>query len=288
MSAYRFIAAERANYPVALMCRVLGVSRSGFYAWRSRPPSRRELDDRALIEKIRQIHADSRRTYGAPRIWAELRFEGYRLSRKRVARLMRAARLQGLHQRRTWRSPRTPTRPSPPDRVRRRFVASAPNRIWVADITYVFTAQGSAFLAVVMDLHSRSIVGWELAPHLLADLPLAALESAITARRPARGLIHHSDHGARYASAVFAERLDRAGILPSMGALRSAYDNAVVESFFATLKRESAHRRRFHTRAEARYGIGEWIQFYNSRRRHSALGYRSPHEFERMTDLVPT
>lgn len=282
MSAYRFIAAEKANHPVALMCRVLGVSRSGFYAWRSRPPSRRELDDRGLSASIRAIHLASGRTYGAPRIWAELRADGHRISRKRVARLMRASRLQGIHQRRRWRSPKSVTGPSAPDRLRRRFVASAPDRIWAADITYVGTSQGWAFLAVVMDLHSRRIVGWQLASHLRTELVLDALEGAIARRRPAPGLVHHSDHGSQYLSAPFIEHLHRAGILPSMGARRSAYDNAVVESFFATLKREHAHRRRFRTPAEAHRSIGTWIEeFYNVRRRHSTLGYLSPDEFER-------
>lgn len=282
MSTYRFIVAEKANHPVALMCRVLGVSRSGFYAWCARPPSRRELDDRGLNTRIREIHLASGRTYGAPRIWAELRTQGHRVSRKRVARLMRSARLQGIHQRR-WRSPKAVVGPSVPDRVQRRFTAPAPDRIWVADITYVGTQRGWVFLAVVMDLHSRRIVGWELDSHMRTTLALDALEGAIDERRPAPGLVHHSDHGAQYLSAAFTERLDRAGILPSMGARRSAYDNAVVESFFATLKREHAPRRRFRDPAEARQSIGAWIDgFYNVRRRHSALGYLSPMEFERL------
>jgi putative transposase len=282
VSAYRFIAAERANHPVALMCRVLGVSRSGFYDWCSRPPSKRELDDRSLTVQIRRIHLASRRTYGAPRITAELRSQGVVVSRKRVARLMQAARIQGIHQRRPWRSPKPAALSEVPDLVGRRFTAEAPDRIWAADITYIATRSGWGFLAVVLDLHSRRVVGWHLGHSLKTEAALRALDEAIARRRPAPGLVHHSDHGTQYTSRAFAERLERAGIRPSMGSLRSAYDNAVVESFFATLKREHAHGRRFTTIEGARSSIGGWIEgFYNAHRRHSALHYLSPVEFER-------
>jgi transposase InsO family protein len=286
VSAYRFIAAERANYPVALMCRVFGVSRSGFYGWCTRPPSRRELDDRALTARIREIHRDVRGAYGAPRITAELRAQGTRISRKRVARLMRAARLQGIHLRR-WRVPRQMVAASVPDLVNRHFGAAAPDRLWGADITYVPTAQGWTFMAVVVDMHSRLVVGWATADHLRTELPLAALEMAVLRRRPPRGLIHHSDHGAQFTSELFARHAARAGISLSMGGRRSAYDNAVVESFFATLKRERLLGERFLTRAHARSAIAEWVEvFYNTRRRHSSLGYLSPVEFERLAAVT--
>ena len=282
MSAYRFIAAERANYPVALMCSVLEVSRSGFYDWASRPPSRRSIDDRVLTGRIRQIHRDSRGVYGAPRIAAELRAEGVRISCKRVARLMRAALLQGRHLRRPPSARRKGFHRPMPDLVARRFDPGALDRVWASDITYVATAQGWLHLAVVMDLHSRRIVGWATADHLRTELPLAALEMALVQRRPARGLIHHSDHGTQFLSLEFAERTRRAGVVLSMGGNGSAYDNAVVESFFATIKRERLAEERFLTRVHAHRAIGEWIEvFYNRRRRHSGIGYVSPLEFER-------
>lgn len=286
MSAYRFIAAERANYPVALMCRVLEVSRSGFYDWCSRPPSRREIDDRSLTARIVEIHRSSRGAYGAPRITAELRAGGLLVSRKRVARLMRAARLQGRHLRRPpSQRAKGFVRPVP-DLLRRRFDPGAPDRAWGADITYVATSQGWLHLAVVLDLHSRRVVGWATAPHIRTELPLAALEMAIERRRPPAGLIHHSDHGSQFLSETFTERTRRAGIVLSMGGRRSAYDNAMVESFFATIKREGL-RGRFLTRAHAHTTIAEWIEtFYNPRRRHSALGYVSPIEFERLKTRI--
>jgi putative transposase len=280
VSTYRFIAAERASFPVMALCRVLGVSRSGFYDWCRRPPSRRELDDRALTTRIREIHRFTRGAYGAPRIAAELRAEGIRVSAKRVARLMRAARLQGKHLRR-WRGPRAKPASSVPDLVSRRFDPDDPNRIWAADITDISTVQGWLHLAVVLDLHSRMVVGWAMTDHLRTELPLRALDMAIERRRPSGGLIHHSDHGTQFTSEAFADRTARAGITLSMGAVGSAYDNAVVESFFATLKRERLHDERFLTRAHARAAIAEWIEvFYNCRRRHSRLGYLSPLEFE--------
>lgn len=282
MSAYRFIAAERASFPVALMCQVFGVSRSGFYDWARRPPSRRSIDDRSLTQRIREIHRDSRGAYGAPRITAELRAQGARISRKRVARLMRAARLQGRHLRRPPSIRRKGFKRPMPDLVGRRFDPGALDRVWGADITYIATAQGWLHLAVVMDLHSRRVVGWATADHLRTELPLGALEMALARRSPAHGLIHHSDHGAQFLSWEFAERTAKAGVALSMGANGSAYDNAVVESFFATIKRERLGHERFLTRVHAHEAIAEWIEvFYNRRRRHSSLGYLSPLEFER-------
>jgi transposase InsO family protein len=282
VSAYRFIAAERASFPVALMCQVLGVSRSGFYDWATRPPSRRAVDDRSLFERIRQIHRDSGGVYGAPRITAQLRTQGLRVSRKRVARLMRAGRLQGRHLRRPPSERSKAFHRPVPDLLTRRFDPGGLDRVWAADITYVATNQGWLYLAVVMDLHSRRVVGWASADHLRTELPLGALEMALAQRRPPRGLIHHSDHGTQFTSSEFAERAAQAGIRLSMGATGTAYDNAVVESFFATLKRERLGDERFLTRAHAHRAIAEWIEvFYNRQRRHSSLGYLSPLEFER-------
>ena len=282
MSIYRFIAAERATFGVTMCCRHLGVSPSAFYDWASRPPSRREIDNRALTTRIREIHDSSRGTYGAPRICAELRAEGIRVTRKRVARLMRVARLQGVHiRRRRWRKGPGELGPAP-DRVRRAFRTGEPDRIWVADITSIATGEGWLHLAAVEDLFSRRIVGWSMAPHLRAELVIDALEMAISNRRPSSGLVHHSDQGSQFTSFAFGRRLREAGILPSMGAVGTAYDNAVVESFFSTLKRELVRRERFATRAEARSALFEFIEvFYNRQRRHSIIGMVSPAEFER-------
>ncbi len=280
MSAYRFIAAERANHPVRLMCRVLGVSPSGFYDWCTRPPSSRFLADQALLAEIGRIHERSRRTYGAPRITAELRAHGVFVSRKRVARLMRGARLQGVHLR-TWRGDRPRAHRGAPDLLRRRFTAPAPDRAWVADITYVPTTAGWTHLAVVLDLHSRKVVGWSTARHQQTELVIDALDKAARSRQPGPGLVHHSDNGPQYTSERFSTYLTELGIVGSMGRPGTAYDNAVVESFFATIKREHLRRFRFGTHAEANEAIGEWIEnFYNRERRHSFLGQLSPAEFE--------
>lgn len=260
----------------------LGVSASGFYGWSSRPPSRREIDNVWLTKRITEIWEASRRTYGAPRIRAELRFEGHVVSSKRVARLMRAARIQGVYVRRRYRTTIRALEVAPaPDLLRRRFRVDHPDRVWVADITYVRTTEGFVHLAAVMDLHSRRIVGWQMAPHLRTELVADALEMAIARRRPGPGLVHHSDQGTQFTSLAFGRRLREAGIVPSMGAVGTAYDNAVAESFFGSLKRELVHRRRFATRSQARSEIFEWIEvFYNRQRRHSTLGHLSPAEFE--------
>ncbi len=256
---------------------------SGFYAWRSRPVSRREIDDRALTRRITEVWEASRRTYGAPRIHAELRYEGMHLSRKRVARLMRACRIQGVHVRRRYRTRRGTASPAPaPDLVSRRFRTQSPDRIWVADITYVSTGEGWLYLAAVLDLYSRRIVGWAMASHLRTELIVDALEMATTRRRPAPGLVHHSDRGTQFTSLAFSRRLRAAGIVPSMGAVGTAYDNAAAESFFGTFKRELVHRTRFATRDQAKAAIFDYIEvFYNRQRRHSTIGDLSPAEFER-------
>lgn len=281
MSTYRFIAAERANHRVRTLCRVLGVSRSGFYDWVRRPPSHREVTNAELMRAIARIHEGSRRAYGAPRVLLELRFEGHRISRKRVARLMRTAGLQGAHHRRG----RSKGGPRPlhalPDLVGRDFGPSGPDRLWLADITYWPTGEGWLHLAVVLDAFSRRCVGWAMAPHLRTELVADALEMARTRRGPSPGLVHHSDQGTQYTSYAFGARLREAGILGSVGRVGDAYDNAVAEAFFATIKRELLRGRRFATRAEASSAIFEWIEvFYNRRRRHTTIGGVSPAEFE--------
>jgi len=266
-----------------MLCRLLGISRSGYYAWRQRPPSARARADRALSRQIRAIHEQSRGTYGVPRIWAELRDTGAACSRKRVARRLRLAGLQGCHRRKGAPLPRRPPETAPaPDLVRRAFTAATPDRRWVADITYVPTWAGFRSLAVVLDAHSRRVVGWAMAEHLRSELVVEAVDMATWRRRPAPGLIHHSDQGSQYASLAFGQRLREAGLLGSMGSRGDCFDNAMAESFFATLECELLARRRFPTRNAARLAVFEYIEgFYNTHRRHSALGYLSPTAYER-------
>lgn len=275
--------AHRAVYPIATMCRVLGVSPAGYHAWLRRRPSPRAEGDVALLKRIRTIHtASSSGTYGAPRVHAELRAEGRRVGRKRVARLMRAAGLAGVSRRKGVRTTqrRAGARPAP-DLVERNFVAEQPNRLWVADITYVPTWAGFLYLAVVLDAFSRRVVGWAMAAHLRSRLVLDALAMALWQRRP-DGVIHRSDQGAQYTSLAFGARCREAGVRPSMGSVGDCYDNALCESFFATLECELLDRRRFRSQAEARMAVFGFIEgWYNPRRRHSALGYLSPVEYER-------
>lgn len=293
MSVYRLIAVERANHRVKTLCRVLGVSRSGFHAWTTRPPSRREVDDRALTKLIREIHEGSRGTYGAPRVWVELRLDhGISISRKRVARLMRTARLQGVHVRRRYRTTRRAKGVAPaPDLLGRRFVVTEPDRAWVADITYLDTAEGYLHLAAVEDLFSRAIVGWSMATHLRTELVIDALDMAWSTRQPGPGLIHHADRGSQYTSLEFGRKLRESEILPSMGRVGSALDNAAMESTFGSMKRELAviFGPVFTTREEARAAVFWWIEvFYNRRRRHSFCDYLAPLEFERRQRAVAT
>jgi transposase InsO family protein len=235
VSIYRFIAAERATFGTKMLCRHLNVSTSAFYDWARRPPSRRELDNRSPTRRIREIHEASRGTYGAPRVCAELRADGVHITRKRVARLMRAARIQGVHiRRRRWRKA-AKTRSGASERNRRRTRSwRARTSTWVADITRNATGEGWLHLAAVEDLFSRRIVGWAMAPHLRAELLIDAVEMAITNRKPTPGLVHHSDQGSQFTSIAFGRKLRESGILPSMGAVGTPYDNAVAESFFST------------------------------------------------------
>ena len=282
---YRFVAAQKASHSVKTLCRVLGVSRSGFHAWERRAPSNRALTDAWLVEKIRQVHVSSRGTYGSPRVHAELRFDGVRVGRKRVERLMRQQQLSGLVRRRRGRTTiRVPGVRVANDLVGRDFTAPAPNRLWVADISYLRTWEGWLYIAVVVDCYSRRVVGWSIADHLRADLVVDALEMAVARRRPKPGLVHHSDQGSQYVSLALGQRCRRAGIELSMGSRGCAYDNAVCEAFFKTLKSELIDRRSWPTKAEARHAVFEFIEtFYNRRRRHSTLGYLSPAEYERIT-----
>jgi putative transposase len=259
------------------------VSPSGYYAWQQRPPSPRSLDDAVLTERIRAIHAASDENYGSPNIHAELRDEGTRVGRKRVARLMRSAGLRGVSRRRGFvvTTERDPKQRPAPDLVNRQFVADAPNQLWVADMTYVPTWAGFIFLAIVLDVWSRRIVGWAIGETMTADLVLAALNMAITQRRPA-SVIHHSDQGSQYTNVAFGQRCAKMGIRPSMGSVGDAYDNAMAESFFASLECELIDRRSFQSKAEARLALFTYIEgWYNPRRRHSALGRISPVNFER-------
>jgi putative transposase len=271
-------------YPITTMCRLLDVSASGHHAWQRRPPSARAQADAALLERIRRIHTMSQGTYGAPRVHAELAAEETHVGRKRVARLMRSAGLAGVSRRRWPCTTRRAEKARPaPDLVERDFSADGPNRLWVADITYVPTWAGFLYLAVVLDVFSRRVVGWAMANHLRTELVLDALEMAIGQRRPA-DVIHHSDQGSQYTSIAFGNRCREAGVRPSMGSVGDAYDNAMCESFFATLECELIDRRRFHSQAEARMAVFTFIEgWYNPRRRHSALDYLSPVDYERRT-----
>ncbi len=274
--------AHQASYPVATMCRVLGVSTSGYYAWRKRAPSQRVQRDAELLEQIEVIHARSRRTYGAPRVHAELVAEDERVGRKRVARLMREAGLQGVSRRRGARTTRRDQDARPaPDLVERDFTVSGPDQLWVADITYVPTWSGFLYLAVVLDAWSRRVVGWSMATHLRAELVLEALNMALWQRQP-EAVIHHSDQGCQYTSLAFGSRCREAGVRPSMGSVGDCYDNALCESFFATLECELLERERFRNPGEAKPAVFEFIEgWYNPHRRHSALDYDSPITYER-------
>lgn len=274
--------ANQARFSIARMARVLGVSPSGFHAWREREPSKRAQSDEVLKACIGDIHQRSRGTYGAPRIHAELAEDGIRVARKRVARLMREMGLVGVCRRRKTATTRRADNARPaPDLVERQFQADAPDQLWVADITYVPTWTGFLYLAVVVDAFSRRIVGWSMANHLRTELVLEALNMALWQRRPAT-VVHHSDQGCQYTSYAFGKRCREMGVRPSMGSVGDCYDNAMAESFFATLECELLDRNTFRTHAEARLAIFEFIEgWYNPHRRHSGLDYRSPINFER-------
>ena len=283
MSVYRFISAEKARTPVSMCCRLLEVSRSGYYDWARRAPCQRELSDAWLTEQIKTIHRDHRKVYGSPRIHAELRMEhGIRVGRKRVERLMRQADISGLVPKKRGK---TTIRVSgvrvADDLVERQFRPAGPNVLWVADITYLRSWEGWVYLVAIQDAYSRRIVGWSMAEHMRAELVVDALEMALRRRRPKPGLIHHSDQGSQFVSLGFGQKARQAGIALSMGSKGDAYDNAVAESFFATLKKELIHRRSWPTKRELIGEVFDYIEtFYNHLRRHSTLGMLSPAAFE--------
>jgi len=286
VTIFRFIAAKKAEHSIKIMCRVLEVSRSGFHAWAAREPSARAVADDALSERIAEIHAESGKTYGSPRVHAELRLEDdIRVGKKRVERLMRRAGLSGMVRRRRGKTTvSVPGIRTAPDLVERDFNPAAVNRLWAADITYIRTWEGWLYLASVMDCYSRRIVGWALADHLRAELVVDALEMAVARRRPDAGLVHHSDQGSQYTSLIFTRRCRAVGIDVSMGSRGDCFDNAVLESFHASLKKDVIHRQSWPTKAEARTAVFDYIEvFYNRRRRHSTLGMLSPLEFENGT-----
>jgi putative transposase len=283
---FGFIAAKKAEHPIKTMCRVLGVSRSGFHAWQSRPPSARSLEDERLTERIRQIHKDNRQVYGSPRIHAELVLAGgEKIGRKRVERLMRQAAIAGTVRKKRGRTTiRVPGVRVREDLVDRAFLAAAPNRLWVADITYLRTWEGWLYLVAVQDVFSRRIVGWSMADHMRTELVTDALQMALAQRRPEPGLIWHSDQGSQFVSLAFGQQARAAGIAQSMGSKGDCFDNAIAESFFATLKKELIHGRSWPTKAELRTEIFEYIEvFFNRRRRHSTLGMLSPADYENST-----
>lgn len=274
--------AHQAAHAVPTLSRVLGVSVSGYYAWRHREPSQRATQDAALVEQIKGFHHASRGTYGVPRIRRDLREAGVRVSRKRIARLMKQAGLRGVSRRKWIRTTiRSETGRPAPDLVQRQFVATAPNQLWIADITYIPTWAGVLYLAVVLDVWSRRVIGWAMETHLRTALVLAALDMAIAQRKPDQ-VIHHSDQGCQYTAVAFGLRCREAGVRPSMGSVGDCYDNAMCESFFATLECELLDRVTLRTPQEARLAVFDFIEgFYNPRRRHSALDYEAPIVFER-------
>jgi transposase InsO family protein len=282
---YQFIAAHRAEFEITVMCRVLAVSRSGYYAWLKRPTSSRKMADQELSQQIKEIHHHSRQTYGSPRIQAELAENGVNCGHNRVARLMRDEELWAK-QKRKFKVTTTDSAhnyPVAPNLLNQDFTASRPNEKWLVDITYIPTAEGWLYLAVVMDLYSRRIVGWAMSDSLERHLVIVALHMALTMRQPPPGLLHHSDRGSQYASEDYQAWLTKYQIQGSMSRTGNCYDNAPMESFFATLKTELVHHCHYQTKAEAKTDIFEYIElFYNRFRRHSALHYQSPVNFENL------
>lgn len=283
MTAYRFIDAERANHPIRMICRVIVVSRAAYYAWAKAQAVASVDEDTVVRVHIRGVHRASRGTYGAPRMTAALRKQGLRVNRKRVARIMREEGLHGAPRRR-FRGATTDsahTHPVAPNVLDRDFTAKAPNEAWVGDITYLPVGTGWAYLAVLIDLYSRKVVGWALDDHMRADLCLAALRRALAARQPPEGLVHHTDRGSQYASSDYVAALTEAGIIQSMSRKGNCWDNAVAESFFGTLEQELGASARWTSVAHARTDVAAWIHhFYNDQRLHSTIGFRSPVEFE--------
>ncbi len=281
---YRAMKDHAARFDVRLMCRTLQVAASGYYAWLKRPECARARENRALVVEIRAAHERSRRDYGSPRITHELREAGRRCGENRIARLMRVHGIRAKRVRR-WRATTQSNHrlPVATNTLDRQFSVSRPNQVWAADISYLWTEEGWVYLAVVLDLYSRAVVGWAMAPYLTAQLATKALEMALARRNPARGLLHHSDRGVQYAAHDYQRLLAHHGITCSMSRKGNCWDNACVESFFSTLKLEHVYHHRYVTREQAKHDVFGWIELtYNRQRRHSKLGYRSPAEFERM------
>lgn len=273
----------QAVYPLSVLCAAFGVSRSGYYAWQARPPGPRQQTDAALIEQMRGLFQNSRATYGSPRLHAALRQAGSRTSRKRVARLMRQQRWCGRPKKRFM--PRTTdsdhNQPIASNHLAVEPPPQQPGRVWVSDITYVPTAEGWLYVAGVLDLYSRRLVGWAFSESLETSLPLAALRQALSRQPASADRLHHSDRGSQYASAAYRSALTEAGLRASMSRRACCYDNAAMESFWSTLKNELVHRSDFASRAQAQAALFEWIEvFYNRQRLHSALGYKSPVDYE--------
>jgi putative transposase len=281
------VKAHQAVHSVRTMCRLLGVSCGGFYASVDRPLSARARQDLVLSAQLEAAHRESRGTYGRPRLHAELAANGVHVGQKRVARLMRTTGLVGVSPRKsTYTTVRDPDARPSDDLVKRNFTASGPDQLWVADITYIPTWAGFLYLAVVLDVWSRRVVGWAMSRTLHTDVVLDALNMAVTQRQP-REVIHHSDHGCQYTSFRFGRRCKDAGVRPSMGTVGDAYDNAMCESFFGTLECELLDRVRFTSHVDARMAVFDYLEgFYNPRRRHSALDYKSPLEYERLHALA--
>ena len=279
---YRVIQEHDRRYPIRLMCRALAVSAAGYYAWRIRPESARSVSDRTTLSVIRVIHRESRETYGSPRIWKALVTQGHRIGEHRVARLMRQ---DGIRAKTVtkWRATTQSQHrfPVAANTLERAFTVEAPNRVWAGDITYGWTLEGWLYLAVLLDLYSRRVVGWAMSQRITVELTEQALTMALAKRAPTAGLLHHSDRGSQYAATSYQRVLDEYGLIPSMSRKGNCWDNACVESFFGTLKRELVYQRQYATRSEATQDIFEYIEvFYNRQRRHSTLGYHSPAEYE--------
>lgn len=273
----------RNAWPVQALCRVLGVSTAGYYAWRSRPDSKRVVEDQALLADIRQVHAGSGGRYGSPRVHAALRAHGRKAGRGRVERLMRCHGVRGLIAKR-WGVQTTDSRhafPVAPNLLDRKFTAAAPNQVWLADLTYIATGEGWLYMAAIMDLHTRKIIGWSMRDHLRAELATSALLMATQRQRSKAGLVHHSDRGIQYACGDYQVALSQAGITTSMSRRPNPLDNAPMESFFHTLKTELVHHRTYATRDEAKRDLFSYVEgFYNRQRLHSALDYRTPDQAE--------
>jgi putative transposase len=281
---FEFIEDHRDEFPVTRMCKVLNVSSSGYYAWRKRPVSAREVANQQLLEKIEVVHTESHETYGSPRVYHELKAQGVACSENRVARLMRLHHIRAKQTKRykvTTR--RNKAHPVAPNLLKRNFVAHRPDQVWLADITYIPTLEGWLYLATILDLYTRRIVGWAMSDRMTSDLTISALEMAISQRQPDPGLIHHSDQGSQYTDGTYQALLKDHGIRASMNGVGSWYDNAPMESFFGTLKSELVHHCAYHTRDEAKADLFFYIEaFYNRRRLHSALDYLSPEAYEQL------